>query len=138
MTVISETDKKAIKRFVQEVLGCTCPDEVFLNINLEKNPSNFADISQGDLIMIGGKLLVYLIKPNDGKVLVSKLEQLFIRGREMRDNGGFSRFRLVVLILGNPSVREILSQKFESLKNLDERVHLHVIEDDQLPSVIAQ
>lgn len=138
MTVISETDKKAIKSFVQGVLGCTCPNEVFLSINLERNPSNFADISRGDLISLGGTLLVYLIKPNDGEDLAGKLEQLFNLGRETRDNGGFNRFRLVVSTSREQPTRKSLARQFEILENLDERLHLHVIGTNQLPDLIAQ
>ena len=138
MTVISETDKKAIKSFVQGVLGCTCPNEVFLNIKLEKNPSSFADTSRGDLISIGGTLLVYLIKPTDGEDMAGRLGQLFNRGREIRDKGGYNRFRLVVSTSRIQPTQEILARKFEALEDLDERLHLHVIETEQLPDLIAQ
>jgi len=138
MTVLSETDIKAIKSFVQVVLGCTCPNEVFLNIKLEKNPSNFSDLSRGDLISIGGTLLVYLIKPNDGEDLADKLKQLFNRGQETRDKGGFNRFRLVVSTSRIQPTQEILTRKFETLEDLDGKLHLHVIGIEQLPDLIAQ
>ncbi len=138
MTVILETDKEAIKKFVQGVLGCTCPDEVFLNIKLEKNPSNFSDISRGDMISIGGVLLVFLIKPNDGEDLAGKLGRLFNRGQETRDKGGFNRFRLVVLTSRILPTREMLARQFEALEGLDGRLHLHVIETEQLPDLIAR
>lgn len=138
MTVLSETDKKAIKSFVQGVLGCTCQNEVFLDIKLEKNPSNFADLSGGVLISIGGTLLVYLIKPNDGEDLAGKLEQLFTRGQETRDKGGFNRFRLVVSTSRIQPTQEILARQFEILEDIDGRLHLHVIGIEQLPDLIAQ
>ena len=138
MTVISEKDKKAIKSFVQGVLGCTCPNEVFLNIKVEQNPPGFADITQGYLIAIGGKLLVYLISANDEEILPSKLEQLFNLGRETRDNRGFNRFRLVVSTSREQPTRKSLARQFEILENLDERLHLHVIGIEQLPDLIAQ
>lgn len=138
MTVIADTNKQAIKGFVQGVLGCKCPNEVFLSINVEKNPTNFADLSQGDLIAIGGKLLVFLIKITDGEILTSKLEQIFNRGREIRDKGGFNRFRLVISAPVTQSAEEILTRQFEILENLDERLHLHVIGTDQLPDLSAQ
>jgi len=138
MTVISETDKKAIKSFVQGVLGCTCQNEVFLNIKVEQNPPGFADITQGDLIAIGGKLLVYLISANNEEILPSKLEQLFDLGRETRDNGGFNRFRLVVSTSRAQPTRKSLARQFEILENLDERLHLHVIGIEQLPDLFVQ
>ena len=138
MTVISDTNKQAIKGFVQGVLGCKCPSEVFLSINVEKNPTNFADLSQGDLIAIGGKLLVFLIKTDNGEILASKLEQIFNRGREIRDKGGFHRFRLVISAPVKQPAEEILTRQFEILENPGERLHLHVIVTDQLPDLSAQ
>ena len=136
MTEISETDRQAVKEFVQEVLGCTCPNEVFRNINLEKNPSNFADLSRGDLIAIGDKLLVYIVKASDGEVLAGMLQQLFNLGREKRDEGGFNRFRLVVSTSETQSTRETLTRRYEALEDLDERLHLHVIGVEQLLGLI--
>ncbi len=136
MTEISETDRQAVKEFVQEVLGCTCPNEVFRNINLEKNPSNFADLSRGDLIAIGDKLLVYIVKASDGEVLAGMLPQLFNLGREKRDEGGFNRFRLVVSTSETQSTRETLTRRYEALEDLDERLHLHVIGVEQLLGLI--
>ena len=136
--VISETDTQTIKRFVQRVLGCTCPNEVFLNINVEQNPPSFADITQGDLISIGGKLLVYLVNTHDGEDLASKLEQILNRGRETRDKGGYNRFRLVISTSRKQPMQELLTRKVETLNNLDERLHIHVIGIDQLPGFSAQ
>lgn len=138
MTAISETDRQTVKEFVQEVLGCTCPNEVFRNINLEKNPSSFADLSRGDMIAIGNKLLVYLVKASDGEVVAGRLQQLFNRGREKRDEGGFNRFRLVVSTSGTQSTRDTLTRRYEALEDIDERLHLHVIGVEQLPDLISQ
>jgi hypothetical protein len=127
------TDKQAVKRFVQEELGCTCPDEVFSNIEIEDSPASFADLSEGQLILIGGKLIVYLIQTNDGMNLTNKLEQIFNRAREIRNKNGFNRFRLVVSAPSEQLNRDILTQQFENLVNIDERLHLHVIKHDQFP-----
>jgi hypothetical protein len=136
--VISDKSQQAIKIFVQEILGCTCPDEIFYNIDIEINPSELADISQGDLIAIGDKLLVYLVSANEAEFLSDKLEQIFIRGREIRNMRSFNRFRLVVSSQREQESREILARKFASLENVDERLHLHVIAPEHLPDMDVQ
>ena len=135
MREISEADKQAIKKFVREVLGCTCPDEVFANVSFEKNPSKLAEISQGDLVSIGDKLLVYLTSTNDGELLAGKLEQILHQGRELRNIRNFNRFRLVVSCENEQAIRDRLNQKLKNMDNIDERLHLHVIGSDQLPHV---
>ena len=136
--VISAKVQQAIKIFVQEILGCTCPDEVFSNIEIEINPSELVDISQGELISIGDKLLVYLVSTNEAEFLADKLEQIFIRGREIRNMRSFNRFRLVVSSQREQESRVILTRKRARLENIDERLHLHVIAPEHLPDMVAQ
>ena len=65
-------------------------------------------------------------------------QQLFNRGREKRDEGGFNRFRLVVSTSETQSTREIIDPAVsKSLEDLDERLHLHVIGVEQLLGLIA-
>ena len=131
----SEIDRAVIEKFVREELGCTCPDEVFASIYLEKNPAAFSDLLKGYLLEIGGKLLVYLVETDDLALVVTNLEQVFKRGREKRDADGFNRFRLVVSTPDIHSARPILMRKFDALNELDEKLHLHFIAPDQLPEL---
>ncbi len=132
---LSEPDKQAVKEFVQIELGCDCPDEVFSNIEIENSPASFADLSEGQLILIGNKLLIYLIRTNDSVSLVNKMHNIFYRGRELRDKKGFNRFRLVISDQRERASQRQLYEKFETIENPDNRLHLHVIESKQLPKL---
>ena len=133
----TETDRVAIEKFVREELGCTCPAEVFASIYLDKNPDAFSDLVKGTLLRIGGRLLVYVVEMGDLASAGMKLEQILRRGREVRNAGGFSRFRLVVVAPDVQAGRQILLPKFESLSNLDEKLHLHVIKQEQLSDFLS-
>ena len=82
-----------IKRFVQETLGCSCPEEVFNKIDYQKE----SDENLGRKITVGDRLLIYIItmdrKSNIQEVINSALEQ----GIEEREKKGFNRFRLVLV-----------------------------------------
>jgi hypothetical protein len=131
----SDVPKEEIKKFVRKDLGCTCPDEVFDAISVVHNPVEFSDFNKGYLLAIGGKLLVYLVVTHDWSSLKDGLEQIFRRGREKRDAGGFNRFRLVVVTSDIQSARQILLRQFNMLGELDERLHLHIVTPDQVPQL---
>ena len=132
---MSETvvNKSAIEKFVREVLGCTCPDEVFDFIRVEPNPGGLDNLSQGYLLIIGGRLLVYVIKTKDWTSVKGKLEQIFSWGRKRLDAGKFNRFRLVVATSDFEPTQETLSQEFDRLGDTNARLHLHVILPEDLP-----
>ena len=46
-----------IKRFVQQTLGCTCPEEVFEKIDYQKE----GDGIPGRKVTVGDRLLIYII-----------------------------------------------------------------------------
>jgi hypothetical protein len=56
----SMTDYNQIKRFVQETLGCGCPEEVFRSIQYRWNAklNNFVTIQSA--MIIGNRLLIYV------------------------------------------------------------------------------
>ena len=51
-----------IKRFVQETPGCSCPEEVFKQIDYQKE----CDGLSGSKVTVGDRLLIYIITM-DGK-----------------------------------------------------------------------
>lgn len=128
-------NSSAIKQFIRKELGCSCPDEVFKSISIEKIPLNDGIESTAHLLTIGGKLLVCLVETQDVARLADSLEQIFRWGRELRDAGGFNRFRLVVATKELVALQEILFQHFDNLAELDERLHLHVISSAKLPQL---
>jgi len=60
--VVTMQTYQEIKRFVQETLGCSCPEEVFNKIDYQKESD---DIS-GRRINVGDRLFIYIITL-DGK-----------------------------------------------------------------------
>lgn len=125
----------AIEQFVRGVLGCGCPAAVFRSVTLEDNPPDFADLAPARLIRIGGRLLVLLLETRGQDALALPLEQLFVRGRQLRDAEGCNRFRLVVA--APAAVHQSLADRFSGLDGLDERLHLHVVTSGQLPPALA-
>ena len=75
-----------IKRFVQETLGCSCPEEVFNKIDYQKE----SDSISGGKVNVGDRLLIYIItmdcKSNIQEIINSALE----KGVEERERKGFN------------------------------------------------
>ena len=119
-----------IKRFVQETLGCTCPEEVFNKIDYQKE----CDDISGRKIYVGERLLIYIItmdgKPNIQGVISSSLEQ----GVEERDEKGFTRFRLVLESSHPDELRVLAEHAFDSSGCADEKTHLHVVNGSEVVS----
>ena len=119
-----------IKRFVQETLGCSCPEEVFNQIDYQKES---ADIS-GRRINVGDRLLIYVItldgKSNIQGVINSALEQ----GVEERDKKRFNRFRLVLVASRPDELRSSIEHAFDSSGCADEKTHLHIVNESEMGS----
>jgi len=117
--------RAAIVRFVRETLGCGCPDEVF---------EQTSDSGPGELrrIALGGRLLVYLIRPTEAGLTADRLGDYLSRGRGERDALGFNRVRLVIADEA-ATEREDLQAAFEDLRAGDERLHLHIVPAAALP-----
>ncbi len=130
----SPQDQASIERFVRETLGCACPAEVFRSISIDRKAEGFEDLTPGCLIAVGGRLLVLVVEAKDHQSLVPRLAGLFARGRSTRDARGFNRFRLAVGTTGADSAREALTRRFEELANIDDRLHLHVLDRRMLPA----
>ena len=124
-----------IQRFIRDVLGCTCPDEVFQTVRIDKNPRAFAGLAQAYSIAVGGRLLVLVVVADDWLTTMNELGALLERGRQLRDCRGFNRFRLVVATSEPHAAQPVLISHFESLGCRDNRLHVHVVSPDQLPAI---
>ena len=117
-----------IKRFVQETLGCSCPEEVFNNIDYQKA----SDGISGRKVNVGDRLLIYIInmdgKSNTQGIINSALE----RGVEERDNKGLNRFRLVLVASHPDALRSSAELAFENSGYTDEKTHLHVVNESDV------
>jgi hypothetical protein len=123
----------AIEGFVRNALGCTCPDEVFRSVRIQHPGADFAGLSPGYLIEIGGRLLVLVIETDRWEALSPPLETLVSQGRRLRDAGGFRRFRLVIATPKVTAARAALARQFAAFSDRDERLHLHVLSPADLP-----
>ena len=119
-----------IKRFVQETLGCSCPEEVFNNIDYQKE----CDGISGSKVTVGGRLLIYIItvdgKSNIQGVVNSALE----RGVAERDKKGFNRFRLVLVASRPDELRSPAERAFNDSGYKNEKTHLHVVNERDVES----
>ncbi len=126
-----------IKHFVRRELGCACPDQVFDSIDVLDAPPRFPGLPGDYLIAIGHRLLILVIGTRSWQEVAPCLEQLFSRGRDIRDAEGFGRFRLVVVTGDIEVARPALAKLFDALTETDDRVYLHVIAPEGLPALDA-
>lgn len=119
-------DLDAIKTFVRNQLGCQCTEEVFQQI-IVGAPTIFPEDNPGwDLqMLIGFRLLISLVPVSKLRNLPEDITKMLQAGKDMRDRHGLNRFRLVLLGQLDKALSESLAAKAQQL---DEKIHLHVIE----------
>ena len=122
-------DKVMIKRFVQDTLGCACPEEVFRSIDCERNVPLGGGVILNSTITIGNRLLIHIVDENQAFV-EKHLAFLVSAGRKERDSRGLSRFRLVVVLDGSSGSGDAIKRIFDGLQVRDENIHLHCIRSD--------
>ena len=131
--------KNEIKGFIRGRLGCKCPENVFKQIDVVKPPADLKIIlgdefyQKSQLINVGGTLLILKLESGSMKSMISILEGVLNRGVEIRDTGGYNRFRLVVATYNQTDSDLLLRKKFGNITGSDKKVHLHVLSLDQLP-----
>jgi hypothetical protein len=124
---------QVVKRFVREVAGCTCPDEVFRRVEIKPGSSAIRSCSADYEIDIGGRLLIVLSSDPVESFSPARLEKVMAEGRSARDAGKFNRFRFIVQADNAPEVEKRLLRLFEGLAAKDEKTHLHVIGRKDVP-----
>jgi len=123
--------KENIKTFVQQTLGCACPEEVFKYIDCQSN-IKLNDIVLRNKIHIGNRLLIYVVEVNSAYSIKDILPYLIEKGRKERDSLKFNRFRLVIATDDLDEIKEISESLFKTI-NKDEKVHLHIVAKDRVP-----
>jgi len=131
-------DKRSINiptvtRFVREVLGCNCPDEVFREVEIQRGSPAVKSLAADYEIRIGGRLLVVLTSEPAERLVGPRLEQAFEEGKRARDGSGFNRFRLVVAVRDAAQEKEKLLRAFQDIPSRDEKTHLHVVDKQTVP-----
>lgn len=118
-----------IKNFVQQELGCTCPENVFEQIEDKRILSS--DSPHNRAITIGGRLLVYIWEVEEAVQFREKFFAMLAAGKRERDWRGLNRFRAVLAVSGNhPGVAAEATLYFSEFGGKDDRIHFHIIPRD--------
>lgn len=120
-----------IRVFVKETLGCKCSEEVFEYIDCQNEIKINNMVSLKNKINIGNRLLIYVLDTDDPNVLKGNLSKLILIGKRERDSAGFNGFRLVVITDKVNEIRNIAETIFRTLKERDEKVHLHIVQREE-------
>lgn len=118
----------AIKHFVQEVLGCGCPDEVFDDIDHIESPRNLFGIPCGHRILIGRRLLILLLETDDIESVISRLPDFVVAGLRERDQLELNRCRIVIATNRKEAAEALIKAAFDRIPERDERLHLHIVD----------
>jgi hypothetical protein len=121
-----------ITTFVQRILGCGCPEEVFRCIECQSD-IKINDIAVKNRVNIGNRLLIYVVEVNKSDSVNRILPLLYDAGKKDRDSSGFNRFRLVLAADIVDDIKQSAVDTFNSI-NKDDKMHLHVILKDNIPA----
>lgn len=120
-----------IKRFIQEILGCTCPEEVFYKIDYREE----SDDIPGRKVIVGDRLLIYIISTCRESGVQGVVNSALKKGVEERDKKGLNRFRLVLVASRPDELRSPAGHAFESSGYTDDKTHLHVVNESDVQSL---
>lgn len=121
-----------IKYFVKHVLGCTCPDKIFDQIEDRQIQSSSSPHTRS--IMIGGKLLIYIWEVIGSEGIEHDLEAVLAAGKKERDARGLNRFRAVLAAEDSRALSARAHHNFTLFADRDERMHIHVVPSRLLPT----
>ena len=122
--------------FIRDVLGCGCPDEVLADVTVEHRPRAFSGLPVRALVHVGGRLLIGIADREPLESAEDALAACVARGKRVRDEGGYNRFRLVIAADDSVTAEPVLRSMFDPLPFLDDRLHLHVVDAVLLPRVL--
>ncbi len=122
-------------RFIRHTLGCGCPPEVFASIDVRLHPGELAGVPIEASIDVGSRLLVLVLGGGAFARFERSLPDVLSRSRAMRDEGGFSRVRLVIVPAPGEGTAGGLQQQLRRTAGGDDRLHLHVIQSESLPEL---
>lgn len=117
-----------LKRFVQDTLGCACPEEVFKKIEYEKKQ----DKPWERRINVGDRLLIYIISVDSENDLTNKIDIAMESGVTERNEKKFNRFRLVLVSSNSHEISNSAEKTFCESKLYDEKTHLHLVSEDDI------
>lgn len=112
----------ALRRFVRDTLGCTCPESVFESVEHGNLPDAAGE--RVARLVIGGRLLIYVAK---GKPEAAQVAALAEAARRDRDAHRLNRFRLVVGLPADEGEGAALEAAFRGAVRDDPKAHLHCV-----------
>jgi hypothetical protein len=120
-------NKKDIKTFVINKLGCNCPSEVFNIIERQKDIQLDQNINLNYKINIGNRLLIYIMEINDEEFLRQNLLKIVAHGIDERNKNNFNRFRLVIISNDIDEMNKSGQRLLNTILKMDQKVHLHIV-----------
>lgn len=131
----SVSNIEVVKIFVQEVLGCKCPENVFEKIFFDENEPLSETCNYSIKLNVGNKLLIYILRMNDFSLIDNLLPRMINVGIEERNSSGLNRFRAVLAVGNTEQGEQIACPIFQKIAH-DDKTHLHVINESEVPNVI--
>jgi len=132
--VLAGSDRRQVEQFVRGALGCGCPEEAFRSIVVDREVANRG--RPFTRLVIGKRLLVYVVEPQSGVDLETETVELVTAGRAERDACGLNRFRLVLAPAQPMHARSDLAAWFSRAVGADDRAHLHLLSAQELPAAL--
>ena len=126
-----------VTKFVREVIGCDCPDEIFRRVEVRSGSTAVKSCPADYELRIGGRLLVVVTSEPVEALSGSRLERVILEGKQARDRGKFNRFRLVVQARNVAQDKDKLSRAFEGVSGKDEKTHVHVVGRSEVPDFFS-
>jgi hypothetical protein len=122
----------ALRAFVRDTLGCTCPEAVFDAVAV----SDLVVDGQaaGTRLVIGDRLLVYLV---EREVPTAAIGVLAAAGSADRDRHGLNRFRLVI-DLPDGEMPLALEDVFTAAVARDAKSHLHCVRREGIAAALGR
>lgn len=116
-----------IINFVKGHLGCKCPENVFDKIEVNQKNQLAGKQLNYDRILVGDRLLIYVLKDIDTSNLHVLLPHVVHAGKEERDTMKYNRFRLVLEHKQDSDINKLAHAIFQAIPEKDEKIHLHFI-----------
>jgi hypothetical protein len=129
---VTSPDRDHIKTFVQQILGCKCPDAILDNVEIERDILTDSGVYLHSRINVSNRLLIYVIEQKRSAFTPNDLQGIVHEGIHDRYKYGFSRFRLVLATDGSEELHKSIVSKFDTLPDRDDKVHLHIIGKEDL------
>lgn len=120
-------DKQAIRHFVRSTLGCNCPDSVFDHIELTRPSFSASVIFPITKLVVGRRLLIYILYEPPWDSLKSTLPRLVMAGKAEKEACQLNRLRIVIVTEPATGPAEETKALFANSRGRDANVHLHLI-----------